>query len=137
MQLLPERDPLPRLLAWIFFVLALLAVLVFRFWGRSIEVVAFCPLRRLIGLPCPSCGGTHVALALARGDVPTAFALNPLLTTAACLLALWIAYGMLATLIPAWRRQWVFTEQEKRALRWLAWLSLLAGWAYQILSLAR
>lgn len=37
-----------------------------------------CPLRRLTGVPCPLCGGTTAALAVARGDVAAALAASPL-----------------------------------------------------------
>ena len=38
-----------------------------------------CPFRTLTGWPCPTCGGTRCALALARLDLAGAFAFNPLL----------------------------------------------------------
>lgn len=37
-----------------------------------------CPLFLLTGIPCPSCGTTRAALALARFDPLAALALNPL-----------------------------------------------------------
>jgi hypothetical protein len=37
-----------------------------------------CPLRRTTGVPCPLCGMTTGLNALARGDMPAAFAANPL-----------------------------------------------------------
>ena len=59
-----------------------------------------CPFHALTGLPCPGCGTTRAALALARGDVFSAFGWNPLaaaaivLGGAACLLApWWVAAG--------------------------------------------
>jgi hypothetical protein len=41
-----------------------------------------CFFRSVTGFPCPTCGGTRAALALARFDFPTAFHSNPLLTLA-------------------------------------------------------
>jgi len=59
-----------------------------------------CPFHALTGLPCPGCGATRAALALARGDVAQAFGWNPLVAAAfvlggvACLLApWWVAAG--------------------------------------------
>jgi hypothetical protein len=37
-----------------------------------------CPLKSLTGWPCPSCGATRAALALARFDPGSAFAVSPL-----------------------------------------------------------
>ncbi len=39
-----------------------------------------CFFRRLTGVPCPTCGGTRAALALAHGDLAGALAANPLVT---------------------------------------------------------
>ncbi len=40
--------------------------------------IPFCPVRLAFHQPCPGCGLTRAAFALARGDVATATALNPL-----------------------------------------------------------
>ena len=37
-----------------------------------------CPLAELVGVPCPGCGLSRAALALAMGDVPGALGLHPL-----------------------------------------------------------
>ncbi len=39
-----------------------------------------CFFRRLTGVPCPTCGGTRAAIALAHGDLAGALAVNPLVT---------------------------------------------------------
>ena len=63
-------------------------------------LVPGCPFHALTGVPCPGCGTTRAALALARGDVAAAFGWNPLaaaaflLGGAACLVApFWVAAG--------------------------------------------
>jgi hypothetical protein len=38
-----------------------------------------CWVRHLLGIPCPTCGSTRSALALAHGNVGRAFQLNPLM----------------------------------------------------------
>jgi len=45
-----------------------------------------CPLKSLTGLPCPGCGTTRAALALAELDVAAAFATSPLAAAAWCAL---------------------------------------------------
>ncbi len=37
-----------------------------------------CPVRRLTGIPCPSCGLTRSFVAIGNGDLGTAFAFHPL-----------------------------------------------------------
>ena len=54
-----------------------------------------CPLYRLTGLHCALCGGTRCAIALSRGDLPTAFYYNPFAIICGCLLLLaggWILF---------------------------------------------
>jgi hypothetical protein len=136
MRLVPERNPLPRLLAFVYLGVALLVALAFEFWGPVIEHTAFCPLRRSVGLPCPTCGGTHAALALVRLEPIAAFRLNPLITLAALLLVLWVGLAGLATLVPAWRREILLTAAGRRLLRWGVVLSVLGTWIYEILRLS-
>lgn len=53
----------------------------------------YCPLKSWTGLPCPTCGATRTALALARFDFATAFGLSPLVTLAWVFL---VAGGLIA-----------------------------------------
>lgn len=39
--------------------------------------VPLCAFKHLTGMPCPLCGGVRVCAALARGDVSSAWLLNP------------------------------------------------------------
>ncbi len=50
-----------------------------------------CMFRNATGLPCPACGSTRAALAVADGRLLDAVALNPLVTIAAVLGAAWLA----------------------------------------------
>ncbi len=50
---------------------------------RVAHVLPPCPLNALAGIPCPACGSGRATLALARLDLPGAFAWNPLFTVAA------------------------------------------------------
>lgn len=91
-----------------------------------------CPFRLLVGLPCPACGTTRAALALARLDVAGALAVSPLATVAwIVLVAGGLAAGALALAgvgVP---------EAPARLPRWLraaAVATVLANWAYLVWS---
>jgi hypothetical protein len=135
LKLIPERNRLIRLLAFPYLTLASLLALGFMLYREQIEQIAFCPLRQSLGWPCPTCGGTHSALALARLDLAEAFTLNPLVTMAAVAFAAWGLYAVIATLAPRLRREIVISQQAKIVLRMSVVSALLAGWIYQWLRL--
>jgi hypothetical protein len=135
MKLVPEREPLARLLAFCYVTIAGLVWLVFTLWGRPIERLVFCPLRDNFGLPCPTCGGTHAALALVRGDLGEALWHNPLVVIATLLLVMWTLYAIAATLHPRWRRQIQLNAREWLILRIAAILFFAGNWAYEIIRL--
>jgi hypothetical protein len=59
------------------------AILAAPFASRAASLVPGCLFRSLTGLPCPTCGATHAALALSRLDLAGAVAINPLAAAAA------------------------------------------------------
>ena len=61
--------------------------------GRDVPTCAF---KLITGRPCPSCGSTRAALALARGDVGAAVAWNPLFVLLLLALPVIIARGFVA-----------------------------------------
>jgi hypothetical protein len=131
MKLVPETNAWPRLLAFPCLALAALGAVAFARWSEQIQQIAFCPLHRLTGLPCPTCGGTHAALAIVHLRPAAAFALNPLVTAFAVLLTLWGAYAIAATLVPRWRRNLVLPPRQRMRVRWAVAAAILAGWAFQ------
>jgi uncharacterized protein DUF2752 len=55
-------------------------------WAReAASLVPACLFYSWTGLPCPTCGGTHAAVALSRLDFAGAFAANPLAAAAGIL----------------------------------------------------
>ena len=56
----------------VFFVIGALALL-------NLNGVVICPLRRFLGIPCPTCGTTRGVFALLRGDVLEALRMQPLM----------------------------------------------------------
>ena len=104
--------PDDRSLALLLALGALSAVAIAPFLPWLAPLAPPCPFHAITGVPCPGCGSTRAALALARGDVFAAFGWNPLAAFAmvaggaACLLApLWVHSGrplpMLAPVLPA------------------------------------
>lgn len=68
-----------------------------------------CPFRAVTGWLCPFCGGTHMAEALIRADVPAAWAANPLVLVVAVLIGV-RAVGWLVEVVrnpQAASRQWL------------------------------
>ena len=58
---------------------ALAAGLLYALWLRLTGLALPCPFRAVTGLLCPGCGVTSLCLALLRGDLPAAWAANPVL----------------------------------------------------------
>jgi hypothetical protein len=130
MRLARESDPLPRLLACAYAGLAALGWLAMRLRPDAILGAARCPLRAATGIPCPTCGGTHAAAALARLDVAGALRWNPLVTVGALALAVWGAAAIVATCAPRLRWRLVLAPAEALALRVGTGIFVIATWAY-------
>ena len=135
MRLVPEKSPLPRLLVFPFGLVAVFGFLLARFQNDFVLKAAFCPLRDFTGIPCPTCGGTHAAVALVQGHLETAILANPLVTVGLVLFGLWLLVGLLATIFPGLRRDLEMSPREKRAARILAALMVLATWIWEIRAL--
>ena len=132
MRLVPEKSSLSRLLVFPFGLLALFGLATAIFVPDLVMRLAHCPLRDLTGLPCPTCGGTHAAVAMAHGRPAEAFTSSPLVAGGLVLFSFWLVAGVITTLVPAWRRKLVLSSREKRTARVLAVLIVLWGWAWVI-----
>lgn len=124
-----EPDPSARQLAalWGGAALALLALA--PFGERLAAALPACPLHAVTGLPCPGCGTTRAALALAAGDPVAAFAANPLAALG------WVAAiggGLAALALVALRRPLPALPGWPARWRWTLALALAADWAYLI-----
>jgi len=112
--------------------LALLACAVTRLSGLDHAGISFCYFKALTGHACFTCGTTRALGHLARFDLPSAFAIQPLVTAGTLGLMAWGAID--AVLLLTARRTLV--RMEARALRTIAvfgvalaalnWIYLLA-----------
>lgn len=96
------------------------------------EAAPHCPLKSVSGLPCPTCGTTRAAVALARLDPLGALALNPLAALGWTVL---VGGGLLAGAAallgrPVREPSWRWRPHTRAALAAL----LLANWIYLILA---
>jgi hypothetical protein len=74
------------------------------------DAPTLCNLRRLTGIPCPTCGATRAGMAIIDGRVLDAIAFNPLVVIggaiAAVLIALRVALGRAVRVdLPVWGRR--------------------------------
>jgi len=99
-------------------------------WLALAPLAPRCPFRALTGVPCPTCGTTHAAVALLNGKVGGAFAANPLAAAAG------VAFAVGGLVAPIWAALRLPVPQLTSPLpRWarLAIVgALLADWAYVI-----
>jgi hypothetical protein len=129
----PERDALPRMLA---FVYAPLAVAIW--WAARLAMQksagrGVCMLLESTGVACPTCGGTRAVLALGRGDPVRAAVENPLVAAGALLLGLWFFYAVAATAVPRLRVTPHLAPSEARTLRIAAASAIALTWIYEII----
>ena len=93
--------------------------------------VVLCPMKRFLGVPCPTCGATRAAALLLRGDVVGAFALQPMVATA-CVVV--VPAALLAIAVFGRRRVVAWAGALfRRAMFWLVFALLaVANWVYVI-----
>jgi Protein of unknown function (DUF2752) len=90
-----------------------------------------CPLRTLTGVPCPLCGMTTAATALASGDLGAALAANPFVLALAgftLVMAVLMAARAFGGLPGA--AQW--PAARRRQGYWVAAVLAAASWAFQL-----
>ena len=107
--------------------LALVAAIQFLCPDRGASIV-LCPLKRTVGLPCPTCGTTRSALSFLSGDPAAAFAYNPLVFAAAAMMFA----ALLVRLVYA-RQVRFYIRRRQRIGVWVVLAAVLLGnWVYLI-----
>lgn len=109
---------------------ALALVALSRLPARWLPVLPPCPVKTLTGLPCPTCGATRTAWALAHLDLLGALAVSPLATLG------WVALvgGGLVAGLAALLGFGVPEPPQQIAWPWraLAVLLVAANWVYLV-----
>ena len=119
-----------RQLAVLWAVLAVTTAALKPLWLAVAPGLPGCAFRAITGVPCPTCGTTHAAVALLHGRVLDALAANPL---AALAILGFFAGGLLAPLwVVAGGKMFILPSPLPVRVRLLAVLVALAGWAYVI-----
>jgi hypothetical protein len=119
-----------RQLAWLWGAVAACLLLLRPFWLALAPFAPACPFRAITGIPCPTCGTTHAALALLNGRLGEALAINPLATAAG------LAFLLGGLLAPAWVTLRLPVPEVPVPLPGWARIAIiavvLAGWGYLV-----
>ncbi|MEI8353595.1 MAG: DUF2752 domain-containing protein [Lentisphaerota bacterium] len=101
----------------------LVAHMRFQFCGLGV-----CLFRWVFGVDCPGCGITRSAMALLNGDVIGAFRLHPAGPLVVSLIALIVAYLVLALFTRFRGLEWRKEVQAFTGIEMLAFSALVIGW---------
>jgi hypothetical protein len=93
-----------------------------------------CIFRRLTGIPCLTCGGTHCASALSQLDMTAAFLANPLIMISLVALVLFSLMQLSGMLLKK-RLQITLSPFEKQGIRIFAIFLVAANWVYLIIKM--
>ena len=117
------RWPLAALVLWL-----LLVFLFARAKPADYGGPGLCLFRDVTGVPCPTCGGTRMMMALGRGDVLAALQWNPLLLLVMTLSAAWLFIRIVLQRRIAMR----CSVAQRRVLWIIAALLFVANWVWLI-----
>lgn len=105
--------------------------------GNGAETpVHACVVKKIAGIPCPSCGSTRSVISLMEGNVVEAVLWNPIgliLLVGMAVFPVWITYDLFnkqQTLYLAYRRTEAFFSRRRYAIS--ALILVLANWLWNI-----
>ncbi len=103
-------------------------------WGARIPLPEMCWSRAVLGISCPGCGLTRSFVAMARGEIGSAWSLNPCGPLLFVLCCLQIPYRVLAYLnvvraIPLLKH----IEMHGHFITWFIAAGLIAMWLVRLL----
>ena len=98
--------------------------------ATGVHAPGVCVFRWITGYPCPTCGSTHMVLALAHGDLRHAIGYNPLMFALAFLLAAQLGIRFLL------RRRivWITSVRSRRIVAAGLLLAVFVNWLYVLAS---
>ena len=90
--------------------------------------VTLCPMKRFLGVPCPTCGTTRAVVLLVKGRFAEAFSMQPLAVAALCASAVLLPAAMVSA-----RVRGVMRMAAKSPVPWVVVaVALLANWVYVV-----
>jgi hypothetical protein len=112
---------------------AVCGVLALALAPELLSLIPGCLWKAATGWPCPTCGATRAAGAMAMGHPMEALAWNPLVGLASLAGLFYLPYAWLvaAGLIAPIRTGWL-TAPATPALRWLLLAALILNWIYLV-----
>lgn len=111
--------------------IALLGIVAVGLLGLDHLPFSVCYFKALSGLPCPTCGSTRTAGCLFHGDLPGAFAMNPLAALGLLTLVPW-ALADVVLLTQGRALDLSVSRGAGNVLRVGVVVALLVNWAYLI-----
>jgi hypothetical protein len=100
---------------------------------RIVDIqLPLCPFKTLTGLPCPTCGVTRAVMAMARLDLGTALAMNPLAVVGALFGACYLAYASIVLVgrLPRFRPR--LASRDLQVARVLTLAVVAVNWIYLV-----
>jgi len=116
---------------WVLLPIGVSAVFAANYLRPLFALIPPCVFHALTGLPCPACGSTRAGLALAAGEVFTAFRLQPLFVLA-CFGAAVFGLRSLAAIATGKRMIFEFAPRERVIIRYVLIALILLNWLYLV-----
>lgn len=124
----PYSDP-----GWALLLVGVSSWLTLGFLAPLLTLIPPCVFRSLTGLPCPSCGSTRAALALASGELLDALCLQPLFVVVCSVGAMFVVHALLAT-VTGNKLKIELAAAEWLALRGAMVVLVALNWSYLVIA---